>query len=82
MKFKNRMKRAATGLLALAMAVTTLLGSTGLTAYAADTEPNPQPPANGEKIFSVDPFDSDHSAGSSRWGRTERAFMSEFIRSR
>ena len=63
MKFKNRMKRAATGLLALAMAVTTLLGSTGLTAYAADTEPNPQPPANGERIFSVDPFDSDHSAG-------------------
>ncbi len=63
MKFKNRMKRAATGLLALAMAVTTLLGSTGLTAYAADTEPNPQPSANGERIFSVDPFDSDHSAG-------------------
>ena len=63
MKFKNRMKRAATGLLALAMAVTTLLGSTGLTAYAADTEHNPQPPANGERIFSVDPFDSDHSAG-------------------
>ena len=58
------MKRAATFLLTAVMAVTTLFGSTGLTAFAAETtEPNPQPPANGERIFSVDPFDSDHSAG-------------------
>ena len=63
MKFKYKMKRAVTGLLTVALAVTTLLGSTGLTAYAEETEPNPQPPANGEKIFSVDPFDSEHSAG-------------------
>ena len=64
MKYKNKMKRAATFLLTAVMAITTMLGSTGLTAFAAETtEPNPQPPANGERIFSVDPFDSDHSAG-------------------
>ena len=42
MKYKNKMKRAATFLLTAVMAVTTMLGSTGLTAFAADaTEPNP-----------------------------------------
>lgn len=60
-KFKSKMKRVMTGALGLIMAATTLLGST-MTAFAAE-EPNPMPPANGEKIYSVDPFDSEHSAG-------------------
>lgn len=60
-RFKSKMKRVMTGTLGLIMAVTTLLGGT-MTAFAAE-DPNPQPPANGEKIYSVDPFDSEHSAG-------------------
>lgn len=62
MKFKNKMKRAGTCLLAVLTAATALLGAAGSAVYAAEG-PNPQPPANGERIYTVDPFDADHSAG-------------------
>ena len=60
-RFKHKWKRVLTGTLGVIMAAAALLGSAS-TAFAAE-EPNPQPPANGEKIYSVDPFDSAHSAG-------------------
>ena len=55
-RFKHKWKRVLTGTLGVIMAAAALLGSAS-TAFAAE-EPNPQPPANGEKIYSVDPFDS------------------------
>ena len=60
MKFKRKLIKTAAGLLAALTTVTTMSSAT-VTAYAA--EPNLQPPSHGERIYSVDPFDADHSAG-------------------
>lgn len=62
MNFMKKLKRPLTSFLAVMMAAVTILGTTGITAFAAE-EPNPKPPSGGEKIFSVDPFESEHSAG-------------------
>ena len=58
---KKTWKNKVVKFVAAAFAVATMLSGTMLTAFAA--EPDPKPPANGEKIYMKDPFDSDHSAG-------------------
>ena len=58
---KKTWKSKVMKVVAAALAAATVLSGTMLTTFAA--EPNPKPPANGEKIYMKDPFDSDHSAG-------------------
>ena len=58
-KTKGKILKAATIFLAAA----SIMGSMSSVAFAADDEPTPSAPANGEKIWSVDPFSAEYSAG-------------------
>ena len=53
MKYKNKMKRAATFLLTAVMAITTMLGSTGLTAFAAETYWRPRSAVKERRFFNL-----------------------------
>lgn len=57
-KTKGKLMKAA----GIFLAVASLMGSMSSVAFAAE-EPTPKAPANGEKIWSVDPFSAEYSSG-------------------
>ena len=57
-KTKGKFMKAA----GIFLAVASLMGSMSSVAFAAE-EPTPKAPANGEKIWSVDPFSAEYSSG-------------------
>lgn len=64
--FKKNKKKKLVRSLSAAMATVSLIESLGVgstTALAATTPPTPWAPQNGEKIWSVDPFDAEYSSG-------------------
>ena len=62
--FKGKRKGKLAKAAGIFLAVASLMGSMSSVAFAADRpEPTPKAPANGEKIWSVDPFSAEYSSG-------------------
>ena len=62
MTFVKTVKRLAAGAAAAFITVSSMPAGS-FTAFAEAIPSNPQPPSGGELIYSVDPFDAEHSAG-------------------